>query len=157
MMADGIFRYSAPEDSPGFLLWQVSNQWQRDQRAALKPFALTHSQFVLLANLEWLQEKISIVSQNDLAHHAGIDVMMTSELVRKLEERGLILRTDHPRDSRARSIRLTAEGKRFVAQVVPIVEAVDRAFFERLGANVEAFVALLRMFGSAAAKQDHDE
>jgi DNA-binding MarR family transcriptional regulator len=156
-MADRIFRYSAPEDSPGFLLWQVSNQWQRDQRAALKPYALTHGQFVLLANLEWLQERMEIVSQNDLAHHAGIDVMMTSDLVRKLEERGLIHRTEHPRDSRARSIRLTAEGKRFVAEVVPVVEAVDKAFFERLGADVETFVALLRKFGNVTAKGEQGD
>ena len=42
------------DDSPGFLLWQVTNKWQAAQRAALKPFGLTHVQFVLLASLTWL-------------------------------------------------------------------------------------------------------
>ena len=156
-MADRIFRYPAPEDSPGFLLWQVSNHWQRAQRAALKPFALTHGQFVLLANLKWLQDRLEVITQNDLAHHAGIDVMMTSDLVRKLEERGLIRRTEHPHDSRARSIRLTASGKRMVAEVVPVVEAVDDAFFEQLGDDVTTFVALLRRLGGGAVRGERGD
>ena len=43
--------YEAAEDSPGLLLWQVTNRWQSAQRAALKPLGLTHVQFVLLASL----------------------------------------------------------------------------------------------------------
>ena len=46
--------FSGPDDSPGFLLWQVTNRWQAAQRAALKPHRLTHVQFVLLATLTWL-------------------------------------------------------------------------------------------------------
>ena len=42
-----------PGDSPGFLLWKVSNAWQRQIRAALQPFSLTHSQFVVLATATW--------------------------------------------------------------------------------------------------------
>ncbi len=150
-MASRVSRYSVPGDSPGFLLWKVSNQWQRAQRAALKPFELTHGQFVLLANLWWLQEHSEVVTQNDLAHHAEIDVMMTSDLVRKLEERGLMRRTEHPHDSRARSIRLTAAGKRLVGEVVPVVENVDQTFFEGLGAEAATFGALLRRLGNVAA------
>ena len=43
------------DESPGLLLWQVTNRWQAAQRAALKPFELTHVQFVLLASLTWLR------------------------------------------------------------------------------------------------------
>ncbi len=46
-------RLPGPASSPGFLLWKVSNAWQRRQRAALEPFGLTHSQFVLLATATW--------------------------------------------------------------------------------------------------------
>ena len=50
-------RLSGPGESPGFLLWKVSNAWQRKQRAALQPFGLTHSQFVLLATATWFGAK----------------------------------------------------------------------------------------------------
>jgi len=32
------------DHSPGLLLWQVTNTWQAAQRAALRPFDLTHVQ-----------------------------------------------------------------------------------------------------------------
>jgi hypothetical protein len=41
--------------------------------------------------------------------------------------------------------------------VVPVVEAVDKAFFERLGADVETFVALLRKFGNVTAKGEQGD
>jgi hypothetical protein len=46
-----------PGDNPGFLLWRVSLRWQRLMTATLRPFGLTHVQFVLLASLWWLTEK----------------------------------------------------------------------------------------------------
>ena len=40
-------------DSTGLQLWRVTNAWQAAQRAALKPFGLTHVQFVVLASLTY--------------------------------------------------------------------------------------------------------
>jgi len=47
-------RFGAASESTGLLLWQVGNRWQAEQRSTLKPFGLTHVQFVLLAALTWL-------------------------------------------------------------------------------------------------------
>ena len=44
-----VFGFESPDDSPGFLLWQVTNLWQRRIRAALEPLGLTHVQFVFVA------------------------------------------------------------------------------------------------------------
>src|SRR3954453_8138901 len=41
-------------DSPGFLLWRVTQRWQRSIVAALRPLDLTHAQFVLLMSTAWL-------------------------------------------------------------------------------------------------------
>ena len=46
--------FASTDESTGLLLWQVTNRWQAAQRAALKPYGLTHVQFVLLASLTWL-------------------------------------------------------------------------------------------------------
>ena len=49
-------RFQGPEASPGFLMWRAALAWQRDIAAALEPVGLTHSQFVLLACTQWLEE-----------------------------------------------------------------------------------------------------
>jgi hypothetical protein len=54
MNKDNTFSVQKAEDSSGFLLWQVTNLWQREIKKALSPFDLTHSQFVILANTHWL-------------------------------------------------------------------------------------------------------
>ena len=114
--------------SPGLLLWQVTNRWQAAQRAALRPFDLTHVQFVLLASLTWLDSD-EPVTQRALADHAATDPMMTSQVLRTLEQRGLVERRPHPEDRRARALAVTPEGADLANRTVGVVEAADRAFF----------------------------
>ena len=72
--------FTGPEESPGFLLWQVSTRWRREVEAALSPLGLTHPQFVLLASILWLNRAGSEVTQIELARHAGTDITMTSQV-----------------------------------------------------------------------------
>src|SRR3954469_18134815 len=92
-------RLPGPERSPGFLMWQVTLAWQRAMRAALAPHDLTHVQFVLLATTWWLGQD-EPPTQQALAAQAGTDTMMTSQVVRKLAERGLLTRQQDPADAR---------------------------------------------------------
>ena len=132
-------QYAAPEQSPGFLLWRVTLSWQRRMRAALAPHDLTHVQFVLLASLWWLQEHGDSPTQAQLANQAGTDLMMTSQVVRKLEHRGLLTRAPDPRDSRARRLQLTEAGAALLAGALADVEAADQGYFAVLGADREDF------------------
>jgi MarR family transcriptional regulator, organic hydroperoxide resistance regulator len=84
--------FNEPNDNPGFLLWRVTNAWQRQIRAALEPLDLTHVQFVLLASLAWLSNQETSIPQVLLAGHANTDVMMTSQVVRTLEAKGYLAR-----------------------------------------------------------------
>src|SRR6478609_1878760 len=93
---------TAADDSPGFLLWRATLRWQRAVAAALAPLDLTHVQFVLLACTWWLNQGGEQPSQARLAEQAGTDVKMTSQVVRSLEAKGLLVRTIDPADSRAR-------------------------------------------------------
>jgi DNA-binding MarR family transcriptional regulator len=127
--------FATPEDSPGFLLWRVTNAWQRAIRAALEPYGLTHAQFVILAVLGWMNKTLDAVTQSELAERAGTDVMMTSQIVRALEERGLIERRANPADARARWLRATDAGIELVACAVKVVESTDAAFFAALEVN----------------------
>ncbi|PBC76066.1 MarR family transcriptional regulator [Streptomyces sp. TLI_235] len=135
--------FTDADESPGLLLWQVTNRWQAAQRAALKPHGLTHVQFVLLASLSWLQAD-GPVTQKQLADHAATDPMMTSQVLRALESRGLVHRLPHPHDRRARALAATDEGRALADRAVAAVEACDRAFFEPLGEDAGTFTTALR-------------
>jgi DNA-binding MarR family transcriptional regulator len=123
------------------LLWQVTNRWQAEQRATLKPFGLTHVQFVLLASLTWLVAE-GPVTQRALARHAATDEMMTSQVLRTLEAAGLVGRAQHPTDRRARALEVTDAGRELANRAVVAVEACDQAFFAALP-DVPAFTAEL--------------
>lgn len=141
----GESRYEAPEQSPGFLLWRVTLSWQRRMRAALAPHGLTHVQFVLLASLWWLEGHAGRPpTQARLAEQAGTEPMMTSQVLRKLEARGLLAREPDPADSRARLLRLTPAGAGLLAGALADVEAADQDYFAVLGGGQPQFTAALR-------------
>jgi DNA-binding MarR family transcriptional regulator len=139
--------HESADDSTGLLLWQVTNRWQAAQRAALKPFDLTHVQFVLLASLTWLDAG-GPVTQRQLADHAVTDPMMTSQVLRVLEGRGLIERAAHPDDKRAWSLAATNAGAKLANRANAAVEACDRAFFSALQGDRAGFTTALRRLRS---------
>jgi DNA-binding MarR family transcriptional regulator len=134
--------FATPEESTGLLLWQVTNRWQAAQRAALQPFGLTHVQFVLTASLTWLGAD-GPVTQKQLADHARTDPMMTSQVVRTLQRRGLLERSPHPGDGRAWALSVTPEGRALVNRAIVAVEACDESFFGALGSGRAAFTRSL--------------
>jgi DNA-binding MarR family transcriptional regulator len=126
------------------LLWRVTLSWQRRIRSVLEPYELTHVQFVLLTSLWWLADhEDRPPTQARLAQHAGTDPMMTSQVTRKLEARGLLERAFDPADSRARRLHLTAAGRAVVAQALKDVEAADEDYFAALGRQRDPFVRAL--------------
>ena len=137
-------RFGAPERSPGFLLWRATLAWQRRIRAALEPHRLTHVQFVLLASLWWLeQHEPEPPTQARLAAQAGTDQMMTSQVLRKLEARGLLDRAADTKDTRARRLRITTEGRELIARALADVESADADYFAPLTDRHEAFLEAL--------------
>lgn len=136
---DNTFSVDKAEESSGFLLWQVTNLWQREIRKALEPFDLTHSQFVLMASIHWLSLHEKAVTQIVLSSHTKIDPMTTSTVLRTLESKQLIQRQEHQTDTRAKTVALTQSGKEIVKQAVVAVENFDRAFFAKLGEKTKTF------------------
>jgi DNA-binding MarR family transcriptional regulator len=143
-------RFEDADDSPGLLLWRVSMRWQAEMRAALAPFGLTHTQFVLLASLAWLgSHSQDCVTQRDLADHAATDIMMTSQVLRTLEAKGFLVRRPHPQDARARDLRITPAGTTVVNKAIVAVESCDAAFFARAGRTQDGLVQGLRAAASS--------
>jgi DNA-binding MarR family transcriptional regulator len=135
-----------PAASPGFLLWHLTLAWQRAVAAALGQFELTHVQFVLLACAWWLHEQGCTPNQLQLARQAGTDVKMTSQVVRRLEAKGLIERTVDPADTRARRLRPTRDGARLARRGIVAVENVDARFF---AGEADAFTPILQRLVAA--------
>jgi DNA-binding MarR family transcriptional regulator len=124
------FWYEKPEESAGFLLWQINNLWQRKINAALKELDLTHVQFSLLAGIAWLERFEKPITQVRLARYANTNIMMTSKVVRTLEKKDLILRNECETDTRAKCVSITAKGIQRIEQALPLVKTVDEKFFE---------------------------
>jgi len=139
------FSVKTPEDSPGFMLWRLTCQWQREQRNALKKLGLTHPQFVVLASVLWLSmHSEDCVTQKHIVSHSNIDKMSMSDLVTTLEEKKLLKRMPHKKDGRADSLTLTAKGRERALKAIPIVEGIDATFFKKEETRVRLFVKSLQ-------------
>jgi len=137
--SDNTLSFKKAEDSTGFLLWQVTNLWQREIKKALEKYALTHSQYVLLASIHWLTLNNHDVTQILLSSHTKIDPMTTSTVLRNLQTRGVLQRQEHSTDTRAKTVGLTESGKKIIKRAVKAVETFDKNFFSILGKRTIEF------------------
>jgi MarR family transcriptional regulator, organic hydroperoxide resistance regulator len=133
------FIFEKPEESTGFLLWQVTNLWQRKIKKALEKYGLTHSQFVLLASMYWLELDKQKSTQIVLSNHTKIDPMTTSTVLRTLQKKGLVLRKEHENDTRAKTVQLTTTGQETIKQAIQTVEEFDSSFFSKLANESSEF------------------
>ncbi len=147
-LVDNTFSVDKPEESSGFLLWQVTNLWQREIKKALEQFGITHSQFVLMASIHWLTLQKQEVTQVVLSNHTKIDPMTTSTVLRTLQQKGFVQRQEHQTDTRAKVVVLTENGIEVIKKAVIVVESFDTQFFSVLGEkNNELNSHLLTLLG----------
>jgi DNA-binding MarR family transcriptional regulator len=133
------FHFKKPEDSPGYLLGQLTMLWQRKQKRVLDPLNLTHTQFALLCALAWLSRESDKVTQVDIANQGNADRMMVSKVLRTLEEKKFVIRYQHPTDTRAKTIKLTPDGEKVLQKAIVCVETADLDFFQKLGIGLSTF------------------
>ena len=106
-----VSRFANPgADSPGFVLWKLTQRWQRAVADALEPLGVTQTQFVILACAYWLTQKTESVQQIDIAKAAGMDAQMVSDVLRRLEKSELVQRVSSPTDGRSKNVLLTDGG-----------------------------------------------
>lgn len=131
-MSKSAFGFLQPEDSPGFLLWQVTASWQRMIKAALEPHNITHPQFVVMALLLWFKEQGIEPKQSMLINKSKMDKMTISVSIKKLVQLGLIQRKECCDDTRAKIVNLTAKGRALTKKLMTLVEKVDADYFARI-------------------------
>ncbi len=85
----------------------------RRSEARFAPHGVTADQFVLLATLA----RGPTLTQRELARRMSSDPSTVRAMLVLLEQRGLVERPTHPTDGRARTVALTAAGKRTFRQL----------------------------------------
>jgi DNA-binding MarR family transcriptional regulator len=86
-------------------------------------------------------------TQRRLADHAATDPMMTSQVLRALEGRGLVTREVDPDDSRALRLAVTEPGSRLALEAIRVVEAAHAEFFGAAGERKPVLSLLRRLAG----------
>jgi len=143
------FGFKTPEDSPGFLLWQVMICWQRQIKHALALYDLAHSDFVIMAVTLWYMEQDIKPTQVIVSKLSKLDKMTISKSLRQLVQKGFITRSEDQTDTRAKILELTDEGKKFISKIIPVVESIDADFFNKIdkdeyGDMIQIFRKLVR-------------
>jgi len=143
-MSNLPFGFDEPEESPGFLLWQTTISWQRLIKKALDPYDISHAQFVIMAIVLWFSGIKQNPNQILIARQSKLDKMTVSKSLKKLVAQGLIERTEHKTDTRAKSVHLTKKGRTLATKLVPIIEKIDAQFFSIIGkSNQRSLVKIL--------------
>ena len=140
--------HPASEESPGFLLWQVSTLWSRSTTAALQPFGLTHPQFIILATIDWL--KGNGASREEIERRVVLDPKPNAHLLRSLQVKGLI-EMSQISDERSKHplLILTNAGAEMLAKALPVVKSADEAFFASIDLNDSKIVDILQILARA--------
>ena len=95
----------------GYTLLHAAQTWRTEASAVLKPYGLTVPQFlVVMALFRQARHGWAPLTQSEVADRLGMDANTTSQIVRGLERRGILQRTPHPNDARARALALTEAG-----------------------------------------------
>lgn len=145
MKQENIFAFENPEENAGYLLWQVSMLWQLRMKHGLDTINLTLTQFVLLAALHWLSRNGETITQGALAAHAKTDKMMTSKVLKTLEEKKWVTRQGHVLDTRAKTLQLTESGLAILKKANTLIEPIDEQFFSPFGQYGEKFKGMMQL------------
>lgn len=129
---DNLFTHTDAEESTGQLLWKVTSHWQQKIKAILKNHSLNHTQFVVLSSTVGNSHLKKGITQMHIAKQVNLDKMVTSNTLRSLEKKGLLKRTVHKSDTRAKNIKVTKKGITLFEKAIKDVESFDTTFFSSL-------------------------
>jgi DNA-binding MarR family transcriptional regulator len=145
LVPEFILAFEDPSDSVGFSIWKTALLWQKAVKDRLDPIGITHVQFLLLNSLAVLNKNQSLaITQRMLSDHSGCDKMMTSKVLRTLEERKLVYRKNHHSDTRSWSLLLSTKGLDVLRDATLAFNEAESGFFELLGKKERGFSKRLR-------------
>ena len=124
----------------------------RRSEAQFASEGLTADQFVLLATLSRGQA----LTQRELARRMPSDPSTVRAMLVLLERQGLVRRDLHPTDARARTVALTAAGKRKFRQLWTVGEPIRTQMAATLTPDEAELLVTLLQRVALALNDDHD-
>jgi len=125
---------------PAHLVRRLQQVTQSIFEAEAKSFGITPAQFAILQTVSLMPG----LEQREVAAAAGYDSVTTSQIVRKLEQLGLLRRDKGSRSRRGQSVHLTEAGLRVLSEMKPAIERIQERLIGRLPeAKRAVFLTLL--------------
>ena len=123
----------------------------RSTEAGFAPHGVTADQFVLLLALG---EGRSL-TQRELAHRISSDPSTVRAMLVLLEKNGFVRRTAHPTDSRAKTVELTASGKRKLRKLWKVSQTIrDEMYGAMAPDEAEVLIRLLRRVSETLGREN---
>jgi MarR family transcriptional regulator, organic hydroperoxide resistance regulator len=127
-----------------FLIWQISNVWKKEIRSQLKKLHLTYVQYILLAGLQELQTRQRLVTQIQLSQYLNCGSMVTSMVLRNLKAYGFLKIKTHPKDTRAKILKITPAGNQTLVKARKIMSKFEESFFSPISGMKSKLKSLVR-------------
>jgi DNA-binding MarR family transcriptional regulator len=114
---------------------------------------LTPRQYAVLSALA----KYQTASQTQIVEETGVDRSTVAEIVKRLLQRGAVVRRRAKHDARAYAVRLTASGNAILRQAEPAAQRVSERLLKQMPASrrsefVEALAVVARTGGLGAKR-----
>ena len=117
-----------PHTSPGYWLHHAALVWRQACETGLGE--TTYPQFNVLSAVGLLTGREGVApTQQEVADFARMDRMMTSKVVRALEDRGLLTRSADPADARRQRLALTEPGRSALRVCIAAARKADEEIF----------------------------
>lgn len=122
-------KISDPQNDIGYLIWRIMKFWQRGKHRVLDKYGITASQMEVMGAIYGMSEKDGEITQIILSQETDIDPMTISTILRNLQKKGLIDRTESKTDTRARAVKITDSGiQLFSKAITKVKEEQDHLF-----------------------------
>ena len=141
-----------PDRAIGFVLWKIFHQYQREVDRALGPLDLTHLQFTTLTLTAWLAQDGDAVTLTALVRHSEIHKVQLSQMLKALEQKGMVSRATSKTDVRAKDITVTEAGLTSMRRALPVAIEVQKRLFGEAGMPGGS---LLKTFHSVLRRMEH--
>jgi MarR family transcriptional regulator, organic hydroperoxide resistance regulator len=108
-------------------------RWQRAVDAALRPLGLTHTQYLVLASVARAirGQDDDAVAHGAIGDAAGLDPATICMVVRTLDKRGLVDRSNDGLDARRWRVMITHRGWSMLAKASVLVDATAAEVLDR--------------------------
>lgn len=140
--ADGAGAF-VKERSAGYLANHLARLFAHRLARALAPHGLAPAQFMALLEL-WREDGLT---QADLVHRLDVEQATLAATLARMTRDGLVTSEPHPRDRRARALRLTPRARALEAPAKAAAEAVNGEALESLDPGERA--QLIGLMGKA--------